>query len=254
MSTSKDLNYRLYLQKESGFTRTAYRTEFEKYAAIQSGDINKVQQNYLEIRKNYLSGKGKLSDDPVTNVRYHVIIATAITARMCVEGGLSHDAAYTLSDIYIQKLDKCQNTEGLLDLLGEMQQDFAKKMRELKKEDATSLHIRRCIDYIYEHLNEKLTLTELADVVKLNSSYLSMLFIRETGTSIKNFVLKAKVKTAENMLQYSELSSLEISMALGFSSQSAFISTFHRINGTTPQQYRNQFFQTGRIAHQAEEL
>lgn len=245
MNTAKDLNYRLFLHREEGFRRTAFQTEFERYSSIQSGDLAQVARNFQASKQDFLAGKGVLSADPLTNVRYHVIIATAMIARICVEGRLDHDAAYTLSDIYIQRADVCKTEAELIDLLGEMQMDFARHMKELQHTASTSIHVRKCIDYIYEHLNEKLTLADLSAVVGLNGSYLSKLFVKETGGSLKTFILKAKISTAENMLRYSELSSLKISLALGFSSQSAFVATFHRLNGVTPREYKKLHYQNG---------
>ncbi|WP_415933897.1 helix-turn-helix domain-containing protein [Ruminococcus champanellensis] len=45
----------------------------------------------------------------------------------------------------------------------------------------------------------------------------------------------------KNMLAYSDFSYLEISLSLGFSSQSAFTSTFRRLTGMTPGKYREAF-------------
>jgi len=166
----------------------------------------------------------------------------ALTSRICVEGGMSHDTAYTLSDIYIQRGDKCTTCEQILDVFEEMQVDFAKRMRDLKKNNVNSIHIRKCIDYIYEHLHEKLTTRELADYLGLNTSYLSKLFAKETGTNIKDFITCAKVNTAQNMLKNSEFSYLDIALALGFSTQSSFISIFKKQTGMTPKEYRNTHY------------
>lgn len=100
-----------------------------------------------------------------------------------------------------------------------MQLYFAKRMRELKKENVISIHVRKCIDYIYEHLHEDLSLNVLSDYTGLNPSYLSKLFLKEKGVSLKDFVTSAKINTAENLLKYSDFSSLDISLALGYSSQ-----------------------------------
>lgn len=238
MNTNRDLNYRLYIQKTDGFTRTPFNKEFERYMAIKSGNVEEVRSNFSKVRSNFFSGKGKLSEDPLRNMMYHFVVSAAIIARVCVEGGLGHDTAYTLSDIYIQKADKCKTTESILDLLEEMLVDFAERMRELKKENVISIHIRKCIDYIYDHLHEDLTVKLLAEVLGLNPSYLSKLFIKEKGISINEFITRAKISTAENLLKFSDFTSLEISLALGYSSQSAFISVFKKINGVTPKQYR----------------
>ena len=238
MKTDRDLNYRLYIQRTDGFTRSPYDRELRVYRTIQSGDTEAVKSNFRRIRKNFFEGKGTLSPDPVRNIMYHFVTAVGLVARFCIEGGMGHDTAYTLSDIYIQRGDWLNDVEKIIDLFEEMQLDFAERMRTLKKEDVTSLNVRRCIDYIYEHLHEELTLNVLAEQVGLNPSYLSKLFSKEKGMSIKTFITRAKVSTAENLLRSSDFSCLDIAFALGFSSQSAFISVFRKINGITPKKYR----------------
>lgn len=238
VKTDKDLNYRLYIQRNDGFTRSPFEYELSFYRAVQSGDTEQVKKRFESIRPDFMKGKGTLSQDPVRNLMYHFVTAVALVARYCVEGGLGHDTAYTLSDIYIQRADKMKNIEELIDLFGEMELDFAERMRTLKKDNVISLHVRRCIDYIYEHLHEDLTLGVLAEHVGLNPSYLSKLFSKEKGMSIKAFITKAKISTAENLLRSSDFSCLDISLALGFSSQSAFISVFRKITGMTPKRFR----------------
>lgn len=241
MNTGKELNYRLYVQKMNGFTRSSFNWEMSRYIAIQQGDVETVRDGFEKTREKFTEGKGQLSDDPVRNLRYHLIVSVAVIARVCVEGGMSHDEAYTLGDIYIRRADVCSDCEEMLDIFAEMRVDYAQRMHDLRKNNVISLHIRKCIDYIYDHLHEDLSVKTLAKTVGLAPSYLSKLFAKETGTTIKHFVIRAKIDTAENLLKYSEHSSSEISFALGFSSQSAFISVFKKENGMTPKQYRDRY-------------
>lgn len=241
MNTNRDLNYRLYLQREEGFQRVPFSREFEKYRVISSGDVEKVKENFIDIKKNYFKGKGKLSEDPVKNVRYHFIIAVALTSRVCVENGMSHDLAYTLSDIYIQRADTCNDIETMIDMIEEMQVDYATRMRELKKENVISVHIRKCIDYIYDHLAEKLTVESVAAYLQIHPTYLSKLFSKEVGMPFKEFIIQARVNAAKNMLVYSDFSYMEIALSLGFCSQSAFIRTFGKLTGMTPGKYRTTY-------------
>lgn len=241
MNTGKELNYRLYVQKMNGFTRSSFSREMSRYISIQQGDVENVRKTFEKVRKNFNEGKGTLSDDPVRNIRYHMIVSVAVIARVCVEGGMSHDEAYTLGDIYIRRADICNDYEGILDIFAEMRIDYAQRMHDLKKSNVISLHIRKCIDYIYDHLHEDLSVKTLAEVTGLNQSYLSKLFAKETGTTVKHFVTKAKIDTAENLLKYSEYTGSEISFGLGFSSQSAFISVFRKETGMTPKQFRDRY-------------
>ena len=238
MNTDHDLNYRLYLQREEGFRRIPISSEYEKYNAVSSGNVERVKENFIKIKENYYNGKGVLSDDPVKNVRYHFIISTAIISRVCIENGMSHDLAYTLSDIYIRRADKCESIEKIIDMIGEMHMDYAERMRELKKENVISIHIRKCIDYIYDNLQEKLTLRSMAEYLQIDPTYLSKLFSKEVGISFREFIINARVGAAKNMLAYSDFSFSEVSLSLGFSSQSAFTDTFKRLTGMTPGKYR----------------
>lgn len=80
---------------------------------------------------------------------------------------------------------------------------------------------------------------EVSKNENLNPSYFSKLFVKEIGITAKAFIIKAKMETAKNMLLYSESSIFDISMALGFSSQSAFSATFKKSTGLTPIEFRN---------------
>lgn len=240
MNTNKELNYRLHLHREEEFIRTDIKSEFSRYDDIKFGRCEQVLSNFESIKKNYYTGKGVLSNDPLRNVIYHFVVSTGIIARVCIDGGLPHDESYTLSDIYIRKADQCQTPEEVIELLGQMHMDYATRMKNLKKANTISYHIRHSIDYINDHLYMPLTMAELAEVEHLSPSYFSKLFASETGYTVKNYILNIKVKTAQNMLKNTDYELSDIALSLGFSSQSAFTTAFKKIVGMTPLTYRNK--------------
>lgn len=241
MNTNKELNYRLYVQIEEDFKRTEIRSEFARYDDIKNGDIEKVWVNIAEIKSHYYEGKGMLSDSLLRNNQYHFAVGTGIIARVCIDGGMKHNIAYTLSDIYIRRGDKCREPQELIELTGTMMLDFAERMAEIRKENVVSLYVRRTVDYIYANLNEPLTLKMAAEHEALDPSYLSKLFAKEMGIPIKAYILKAKITTAQNILIFSDFSIADIAYSLGFSSQSTFAAAFRKITGMTPMQYRNRY-------------
>ena len=242
MNTNRELNYRLFLQIEEDFHRTEIGSEFSRYDDIKNGNIEKVRANIAEIKAHYYEGKGRLSNQLLRNNQYHFAIGTGIIARVCIDGGMRHNIAYTLSDIYIRRCDSCKKPEEIIDLTGEMMLDYTVRMQEIRKKDSVSLHIRRTVDYIYSNLGEHLTLEMAAAHEKLNPCYLSRLFAEEMHISVKAYILKAKISTAQNILAFSDFPISEIAASLGFSSQSAFSSAFRKLNGMTPMQYRNRYY------------
>lgn len=240
MKVRNELNHHLYEQKTNNIVRLPCNVEQEQYADICSGDMEAVERGF-EGMEQRISAR-QLSDVMERNILYHLVMAASDIAKACIGSGMGHDEAYTLADIYIRKADKCRSEKGLLRLFRELQLDFAERMQEIRKQSVISLHVRKCIDYIYEHLQEELTVNALAAFCGLNPSYLSRLFVKETGIHMKQFVLDAKIDTAQNLLKYTELSYLDISVSLGFSSQSAFIYEFKRRTGTTPKKFREEYF------------
>ena len=52
---------------------------------------------------------------------------------------------------------------------------------------------------------------------------------------------KKKIEKAQNLLKYSNYSSIEIATHLSFSSQSHFIASFEKLVGLTPRKYREKY-------------
>lgn len=242
MKARQELNTRLYKQKTDDITMPHYFSENAKYTAICSGSRETVAAQIKNGGLALISDERILSRHNLRNAVYHFVLSASFIAGACMEAGMGHDEAYTLSDLYILKADCCKTMASIDKLYGEMCLDFTERMQEIRKESVISLHIRKCIDYIYGNLGADLSIKALAKEVKLNPTYLARLFRTETGISLKRFVKEAKIDTAQNLLKYSDLSYLAISVSLGFSSQSAFISVFKEITGLTPKVYREQNF------------
>ena len=186
-------------------------------------------------------GSGVLSDSPLRNNIYHLVVSAGIIARVCIDAGMPHNESYTLSDIYIKKADSLRDPESVVDLLYEMQLDYTERMQKLKSEKHGSIYVMRAIDYIYDHLDESLTMQGLAEYVGLNPSYFSKLFAKETHITVKAYINKVKIQTATQMLKDLDLAISDISLSLGYSSQSAFTAVFRKHTGLTPGEYRKDF-------------
>jgi AraC family transcriptional regulator len=237
MTYEKELIYQEYVQRENKIFHAPYDPELSFYSAIKEGNLALV----TELCKEPLTDKkglGKLSDNPLQNLKYHFAITAALVARYCIEGGMELPQAYGLSDFYIRKADSMKRIEDVSALHPVMCLDYTKRMRQMKKNSICSKPIALCIDYIYDHLHQKITVSILAEQVGLSESYLSRLFKKEMKISISRYILMKKIDTAKNMLAYSDYPISDISATLAFSSQSHFTELFRKHTGMTPMQYR----------------
>ena len=246
MNIDKEWSYKEFIMRENNIIHAPYSSEFDFYLAVKSGDVNKVTM-LCESAFTDKNGLGQLSDNLLRNCIYHFIITVAMIARYCIEGGMEHEAAYSLSDFYIQKADKCTTADQISRLHSIMVIDYTKKMNALKKDKICSKPIVKCIDYIYDNLHTRITVELLANYVGLNPNYLSILFKKETGVSISMYIQIQKIETAKNMLKYSDYSSSQIASILAFPTQSYFIEVFKKLVGLTPKKYQDLFFRETEI-------
>jgi len=246
LSNKKEIFLKEYTRRENEVLRAPYNPELEFYSVIKLGDIERTRELCKEPLHTK-EGMGILSKDSLQNMKYHFTITTAMVARYCIEGGMDLFQAYGLSDFYILKVDKYTSVEDISDLHATMCEDYAKHMKNLRKKKVSSIHIARCIDYIYEHLHTRITIKDLTELTGISSSYLSRLFKKETGIPISQYIQNCKIETAQNMLIYSKHSLAQISATLAFSSQSYFNEVFKKHTGLTPLEYRSLNFRSTKI-------
>lgn len=175
-------------------------------------------------------------------MKYRFIASTTLATRYAIEGGMDEETAYNASDLYIQEVDLSKTIDEIVALHAEMLAFFTKETAKIQKKNIYSKPIIQCMDYIYYHLNEKITLKQLSQETKLNPNYLSNLFHKELHMTFSNYLKQQRIIAAQNMLRHSDYDYSEIASILAFSSQSHFTKVFKQETGYTPKEYRNTFF------------
>lgn len=243
MGMNKELNMQLFHRQENEQSHVEYAHEFGYYENIVAGNIDEVLKILADPTNvdMYESPEyGKLSRDRLRNMRYHFVVSTSLITRLCVEKGLERELAYTLSDLYIGKMDMLDRACDIISLHNEMLMDFTRKMAELPKNRVYSIHIVKAIEFVCRNRTKRITVSDVADRLGVNRSYLSSLFVRETGQSLSSFIRQEKIKAAANMLRFSDYTCSDIAEYFGFAGQSHFIQCFKREMGLTPREFRKQ--------------
>lgn len=98
--------------------------------------------------------------------------------------------------------------------------------------------VNEIIAYINEHIEEKITLSDIETHLYLNKDYLSRLFMKHTHTSIGRYISIQRISKAQEYLRQGFTVS-QVSSMLGFSSYAYFFKTFQKMTGISPSLYRN---------------
>ncbi len=93
-------------------------------------------------------------------------------------------------------------------------------------------------NYMREHLDERLSLEQLADLAGLSPAHFATRYREQTGTSPVQHFLHLKIERACQMLDSTTLSFAEISRRLGYDDNYYFSRLFKKIMGQSPRDYR----------------
>lgn len=230
----------IFKHRELAQSHMSYALEMERHRVIREGRIDLLEQS-LKIPADGIGGT--LARDPLRNRKNMLICAITTFTRAAMDGGLLEETAYAMSDSYILSCENCR-TLGEVDLLYvQAFREFTQAVADTKKRHY-SARTERCLNYIHSHLHEDLTLDTIAPVLGISPCHLSRTFRKETGLSIVEYIQEERVKSAKNMLIYSDYTLSAISEYLNFANQSYFIRIFKKHVGMTPSQYRRSYQET----------
>ena len=99
----------------------------------------------------------------------------------------------------------------------------------------------RIRSYIDVHINDKLTVPEIARTFGISTSYLARVFKQTCGCSLASYTVRRRIGEAQTLLLQTNLSILEISHQVGYDNQSYFTKQFTKLSGVPPLRYRKLY-------------
>ena len=99
-------------------------------------------------------------------------------------------------------------------------------------------YVRMAVEYIQMNYSRKITISEIADHVRLNRSYLGSIFKEYMNTSLQDYLVNFRINRACELMLDNNLSIGDISRSVGYDDQLLFSKMFKKIKGLPPKEYR----------------
>ena len=99
-------------------------------------------------------------------------------------------------------------------------------------------NVMAAIDYIENHLHEKLDLETVAGAVHYSKYHLHRMFTNTAGLTVQTYVRRRQLTEAAKLLVFSDHPILEIALSAGYESQQSFTDAFKAMYKKSPNQYR----------------
>ncbi len=102
-------------------------------------------------------------------------------------------------------------------------------------------HMGRVFQYIENHINEEISLSDLSNKAEISSGYLSRIFKKYYKISIVDYIHMRKIQQAKYYMASSDMNISDISYLLGYSEAGYFCKIFKKYDMVTPSAFYNHY-------------
>jgi two-component system response regulator YesN len=139
-------------------------------------------------------------------------------------------------EVSFTKIDELKTVQEIKDYVFYRVKKIANSM-ETVKIGTNHYVVSRLLQYIADHYNRDIGLTELADEVNMNPSYLSILFKEEVGMSYVKYLTNLRMNKAKELLK-AGYKVTDVSEMVGYNNYRYFCDIFKKHQGKTPNEYK----------------
>lgn len=178
--------------------------------------------------------------NPLRSEQNRFICSATTLSRAAIKLGVHYEKAFSYTDYFIQSVENVTSIEELSILMSEMIATFRAETLKVKERSVYNIKVRDIIDFVDEHIEQKLDLKSITKQYGYNYKYVSRLFVKEVGVTFCEYITKKKIRLAERLLKNLSYKIEDVSNFLNFSHQYYFNRIFKSYTGMTPSQYRNK--------------
>jgi transcriptional regulator GlxA family with amidase domain len=101
--------------------------------------------------------------------------------------------------------------------------------------------VKKAQEFIENNFEEKITVDQLASMLALSRRNLERRFKKATANTVIEYMQRVKIEAAKKSLESSRENVNEVMYKVGYTDTKAFRTTFRKITGLSPVQYRNKY-------------
>ncbi|MDF2926389.1 MAG: AraC family transcriptional regulator [Paenibacillaceae bacterium] len=213
-----------------------YDGQMKVIQLMKLGDAGTVRLKVAEILQDLSSNRSI----PAGYVQSICVEMVTLASKAYLELGEQLESAELSLPDMINGIYRQDHVHGLADMM----QDFLERLtshmaqRHSNKNAGT---IRKIKDIITSRYMENLSVSLISEEIFLSPNYISLIFKKETGESITEFMTKVRIEAAKQLLQDRDLKVLDISEMVGYENATYFSTVFKKYTGLHPQKYRSLY-------------
>ncbi len=153
-----------------------------------------------------------------------------------IDNSFLYDKLTNVITMLVNKnVSSIEKQENIIDILNEL------PLCNNENKELKNINIDKSLSYIKGNYKTELELSALSEISNMSMFHFIRKFKEQTGFSPFELIVQLRIKEAQKMLAETDKIS-EIAQELGFFDQSHFIKYFKKHVGTTPKEYRKNYF------------
>lgn len=105
----------------------------------------------------------------------------------------------------------------------------------------TDPEIKKAQEYIERHIQDRISIEELATLVSMGRRSFERRFRTATHNTVLEYIQRVKIESAKRQFESSRKNINEVMYDVGYTDTKAFRNIFKRVTGLTPVEYRNKY-------------
>lgn len=114
----------------------------------------------------------------------------------------------------------------------------ATDVARMRRHGLSELQLNRVHEFVHAHIGCPISLPSLARAAGLSRMHFAAQFRLSTGLTPHDYVLRERVRKAQQILSETRISLVQTALSLGFQTQAHFSTVFRRVVGDTPARWR----------------
>lgn len=191
--------------------------------------MNQISQRQFEVR----------NPNSLRNMQNYLIILNTLLRTAASKGAVHPFHIDKISSKFARKIEQATSEEACTHLIKEMIRKYCLLVKNHSMK-GYSLLVQKVVTQIDYDLTADLGLKAISSLLNVNSSYLSTLFKKETGTTLTEYVNRKRIEHALFLLNSTNMQIQVIAQYCGIPDVNYFTKIFKKIIGQTPKDYREQ--------------
>ena len=118
--------------------------------------------------------------------------------------------------------------------------EMRKEMFPVVSYDVKQQLVKECMEYIEEHFQETMSVSDISREVGTSISYLSRIFKESTGETIIRTINNKRIEKAKAYLKETDMKVYEVADILGFENVTYFSRFFKKHTGVSPKEFKEE--------------